>query len=358
MIMTKEEIKTANLDLLAEHQKKLCREPELRQLFLELTLKCNEHCFHCGSSCAGNLPDGLPLEKYKEILDEVKENFGTKVLIAVTGGEPLLYPDFFELTEYIRKLGFPWGMTSNGTLITKEVAHRLKENGMRSISLSIDGIPETHDRYRGLKDAYKLGMQGIQNLVDEDCFTTMVTTVVNHENIKELDQLFEVFDNIDINEWRLTGIEPIGRAELVPDMLLTPDDNRYLMEFIKAKREQRIPVTYSCCHFLGTKYEAEVRDWYFLCNAGIYVGGILVNGDVTACLDIPHNEKSIQGNIYEDSFTKIWKERFQIYRKPLSDRNEKCASCPESKWCRGGAYHSWDYENERPKVCMKGVLFD
>jgi len=356
--MTREEIKVRNLDTLATYHEKLRKAPDLRQLFLELTLKCNEHCFHCGSSCAENLPDGLPLDTYKAILDEVKRNFGTKVRLAVTGGEPLLYPDFFELMEYAKSLGFLWGMTSNGTLITKEVAHRLKETGMRSISLSIDGVPETHDRYRGLKDAYKLGMQGIQNLIDEDAFNIMVTTVVNHENIRELDQLFEVFDAMDINEWRLTGIEPIGRAEKVPQMLLTPEDNRYLMEYIKAKREQRIPVTYSCCHFLGTKYEAEVRDWYFLCNAGVYVAGILVNGDVTACLDIPRNEKSIQGNIHQESFTKIWNERFEIFRTPLSERNEKCAACPEAKWCRGGAYHSWDYENEKPKVCFKGVLFE
>ena len=355
--MTREEIKIRNLDTLADYQKKLRKEPILKQLFLELTLKCNEHCFHCGSSCGGNLPDGLPVEKYKSLLDEVKENFGTKALIAVTGGEPLLYPDFFALMEYTQELGFKWGMTSNGTLITKEVAHHLKEAGMKSISLSIDGLPETHDRYRGLKDAYKLGMEGIQSLIDEDCFNIMVTTVVNHENIDELDALFDVFDGMDINEWRLTGIEPIGRAEKVPDMLLTADDNRRIMEFIKEKREKRIPVTYSCTHFLGLEYEAEVRDWYFLCNAGIYVAGVLVNGDVTACIDIPRNEKTIQGNINSESFTKLWKERFEIYRTPLSERNEKCAACPEAKWCRGDAYHSWDYENEKPKVCFKGVLF-
>lgn len=356
--MTKEEIKTRNLDTLAKHQKKLCREPELRQLFFELTLKCNEHCFHCGSSCAGDLPHGLPMDTYKEVIDEVAAKYQKKPLIAVTGGEPLLYPDFFPLMEYVRDRGFRWGMTSNGTLITKEVARHLKEAGMKSISLSIDGLPETHDRYRGLKNAYELGMRGIQNLVDLECFNVMVTTVVNHENIRELDALFEIFDKMDINEWRLTGLEPIGRALDRPEMLLTPEDNRRLMEFILEKRAQKLPVEYSCCHFLGLKYEAEVRDWYFLCNAGIYVAGILVNGDVCSCLDIPHNEKTIQGNIHEMPFTEIWENRFEIFRTPLSERNSTCAACPEAKWCRGGAYHSWDYEADRPKVCMKGILFD
>ncbi|MBR1471015.1 MAG: radical SAM protein [Lachnospiraceae bacterium] len=356
--MTGTEIKTRNLDTLAEYQKQLCREPKLRQLFLELTLNCNEHCFHCGSSCSENRPDGLPLADYKKLLQEVKQNFGTDPLIAVTGGEPLLYPDFFPLMEYVRELGFAWGMTSNGTLITKEVAHHLKTAGMRSISLSIDGLPKTHDHYRGLAHGFELAMEGIQHLIDEDSFNIMVTTVVNHENIHELDEMFAFFDGIDINEWRLTGIEPIGRAEKVPQMLLTAEDNRRLMQFIKEKRKAGYPVEYSCCHFLGTEYEAEVRDWYFLCNAGVYVAGVLINGDVTACLDIPHNEKSIQGNIYDTPFTEIWKNRFEIFRRPLSERNAVCAACPQEKWCRGGSYHSWDYENEKPKVCMKGILFD
>ena len=55
--LTKNEIKTKNLDILAGHQAKLCKEPELRKLFFELTLKCNEHCFHCGSGCSVDMPD-------------------------------------------------------------------------------------------------------------------------------------------------------------------------------------------------------------------------------------------------------------------------------------------------------------
>ncbi len=355
--MTRDEIKLHNLNTLADYHERLRKAPVLRQLFLELTLKCNEHCFHCGSSCSPKQPEGLPLSKYREILNEVRTEFGTKLLIALTGGEPLLYLDFFPLAEIIRDLGFPWGMTSNGTLIDRSAAKRLRETGMKSISLSIDGIRETHDRYRGLPGGYDLAMRGIRNLIEEDCFTVMVTTVVNHQNIKELDRLFEIFDAMDINEWRLTGLEPVGRAELAPQMLLTPEDNRYLMEFIKEKRSRGLPVEYSCCHFLGLNYEAEVRDWYFLCNAGVYVAGIQVNGDVSACLDIPRNEKTIQGNVWKESFTDIWNSRFELFRTPLSGRNQTCASCDQERFCRGGSYHSWDYEADRPKVCFKDILF-
>ena len=104
------------------------------------------------------MPDGLPVEVYMAILDEVKKNFGTGVYIALTGGEPLMYKDFFKLTGYIQSLGMKWGMTSNATLITKSVAERLRDTGMRGISVSIDGLPDTHDRYRSFPNGFKKAM--------------------------------------------------------------------------------------------------------------------------------------------------------------------------------------------------------
>ncbi len=350
--------KNENMIILSEYYKKLVKNPQLRVLFLELTLKCNLKCFHCGSGCDLSQPEGLPLIKYKEILDDIKENFGTNVFIAITGGEPLLYEDFFELTSYISKSGFRWGMTTNGTLISNKVAHELNKCGMRTVSVSIDGVEETHDKYRGLKGSFSLALQGIQNLIDENEFKSiMVTSVINHENVVELNDLFKIINKIDVDNWRLTGLEPIGRAMNSPDLLLTSEDYIHLLDFIKEKRNENLPIKYSCCHFLGEKYEAEVRDWYFLCNAGVYVASIMQNGDIGACLDIPRNELTIQGNVFKDSFTDVWKNKFEIFRRPLSDRNQKCRECLYAKFCRGGSYHSWDYDDDYQKVCLEGTVF-
>ena len=357
--MEKNEIKTINLDKLADYQMKLCKEPKLHQLFLELTLKCNEFCFHCGSGCGKDLPDGLPLEKYKEILDEVKENFGTNMLIAVTGGEPLLYKDFFPLVEYIHELGFKWGMTSNATLITKEVAHKLAQSGMRTISISIDGLPETHDRLRGYKRGYELAMRGVQNLIDEGAFSSVqITTVLNHENMKELPELFEIMKGIDIHSWRVINLEPIGRALLRPELMCTDEDLRYMFDFIKQARKDGYPVLYGCSHYLGLEYEVEVREWYWLCNAGVYTASIMSNGDIGACLDIERDPRVIQGNIRTDRFSDVWKNRFEIFRKDKSSLSTKCRDCEHRRFCRGDSYHSWDYKKDEPLVCMKGILFD
>lgn len=304
--------------------------------------------------------DGLPVEEYMKVLDDVKNNMDiSKILLCITGGEPLLYKDFFKLMNYAKSIGYNWGMTSNGTLITKDIAHKLKESGMKTISISIDGLEETHDRYRNYKHGYKKAMEGIQNLIDERCFNHIqITTVVNHENIKELDEMFEIFKDIDIDSWRIVGLEPIGRALNFPEKMLTREDQITIFNFIKSKREELMPVTYGCSHYLGLDYERDVRDSYFLCNAGVYTAGVMANGDISACLDIDRREDTIQGNVLKDNFVDVWNNRFQIFRSRLSEKNEKCKNCEAEKYCAGGSYHSWNYDTNEQMICMKGILFD
>lgn len=353
------EAKKAYLDNKAQLRAKLFKEPDLIYLFLELTRSCNEKCFHCGSSCAPGLGHGPDVEAFKAVLRDAKEHFDqNRLQICITGGEPLLYPGFEELLGYAHELGFKWGMTTNATLITEEVAAMLESTGMGTVSVSIDGLRDTHDRQRGLKGGYDKAMQGIQNLIDRHAFRHIqVTTVINHRNIGELDELFEILDELEIDSWRVIGIEPMGRALDYPDMLLTPDDQKRLFNFIREKREQRVPVNYGCSHFLGLEYEREVRDWFFYCGAGTHTAAIRINGDITACLDIEDRPEFVQGNIYKDKFSDVWFNRFEEFRKPLSSLCKECQECEYEKWCAGGSRHCFDYDNNRQRVCFKDILF-
>lgn len=353
------EIKTRQLDQLAAYREHLYQKPNLRQLFLELTLRCNAGCYHCGSNCTVDSPDGLPMQMYLKVLREVQDAMDISgIQICVTGGEPLLRPDFFELMAKVKEMGFHWGMTTNGTLIDAHVAAELARTGMSTVAVSIDGTEATHNRLRGQMNGYARSMAGIQHLIDTGAFKHIqVTTVVNHENISELGQMLQDFETLDIDSWRIIGLEPIGRAKSEPAMLLTDEDQRKLMQFIKDQREAQMPVTYGCSHFLGLTYEREVRDWYFLCNAGIYSAGILANGDIAGCLDIPRNKETIQGNIYRDNFVDVWENRFERFRQPIGRTCAECVTCQVYRWCGGGAAHSWDYENNRQQICFKNTLF-
>jgi radical SAM protein with 4Fe4S-binding SPASM domain len=88
------------------------------------------------------------------------------------------------------------------------------------------------------------------------------------------------------------------------------------------------------------------------------VAGILSNGDIGACLDIERRPETIQGNIAEDSFVDVWENRFELFRRPLCGRSAVCRDCSAAKYCAGGSFHSWDYDMNEQKICMKGILFD
>ena len=358
--MNPAQVKIIHMRQLAEYRRSIIGAPPLKNLFLELTLRCNERCIHCGSRCGEHdRVNELSKEQYRKILDDVKRDFGVKqVELDITGGEPLLRRDFFDIMSYANSLGFRWGMTSNATLINDDIAHRLHECGMKTISVSIDGLESTHDSLRGVNGAFSGAMRGIDALIRHGGFQSIqVTTVVNHRNFSELDELFNILCKIDIDSWRVINIEPIGRALDSPDLMLTKDEYRQMFDFIREKRLQGYPLTYGCSHYLGTEYERQVRQWYFLCNAGIYTASIASNGDILACLDIERRPELVQGNILRDSLKEIWQNKFKIFRGDLSDLNEKCRACDSCEFCHGGAHHSWDYDLNEQRVCFKDILF-
>lgn len=352
-------VKLKHLNELSKYRRSIIKKPPLRNLFLELTTQCNENCIHCGSNCGKAKKNELTTEQYKSFLKKVKDDFDIRsIMLDITGGEPLLRKDFFDIMSYAHKLGYIWGMTSNGTLIDDSISQRLYECGMRTIAISIDGLRETHDRLRRRNGAYDAAIKGINSLVANGNFENIqVTTVINHENISELNGLFNILNNIDIDSWRIINIEPIGRANEHNELLLNQDEYKYMFNFIREKRKAGYPVTYGCSHYLGLDLEREVREWYYFCNAGVYTASITSEGDICACLDIERRPELTQGNILKDDFKYIWENKFEVFRTDLSSYNEKCVNCSECDFCHGGAFHTWDFEKKEPRICFKNILF-
>lgn len=348
-----ESIKCTHMRQLHDHRQKLREQPQLRRLFLELTLRCNENCLHCGSRCGDVKSEEMPLQVYKDFLDKIKRDFSPRLpMLCITGGEPLLREEFPEIMGYANKLGFHWGMTSNATLIDEQKVQMLKDTGMSTISVSIDGLRETHDEFRRSKGGFDRAVRGIKLLMQGGFNEVQVTTVVTKKSLPQLDELFELMKELDVDSWRVIGIEPIGRALELKGYTLDMDEQRQMLDFIRSKRREGWPVMYGCSHYLGLDYEREVRDWYFLCNAGVYTASVMANGNIAACLDIERRPETIQGNILRDDFTQVWKERFKIFREPLWKKSEKCTACSERDFCEGGSYHSWDYDRNEQMVCF------
>lgn len=360
--MTHNEIKLTHMEKLAEYRKNLYENPRLVTLFFELTDACNMNCLHCGSHASPKNKRFLDTGLVKKVLDEVANEYDTEnILVCFSGGEPLLHPDFLELISYASNKGFCAGMTSNGTLITEEIAKKLADAGLKSVSISIDGTKESHDWFRGQKGAYDRAITGIKNLLKTNEIYTQITTVIHKKNIDMLDDIYGEVVKSGVHSWRPIGIDPIGRALEHKDLILDGNDNKKLIQYIQSMRQNKdvkIDVTYGCSHYLGVNYEHTVRDFYYLCVAGIMNASILCNGDIYGCMDIERRKELIAGNVYKDSFIDVWKNGFKQYRQNKAYLCSECDACSDKEFCCGEASHTWDYNKNEPMICMKKYLDD
>ena len=309
-------IKIKNLDKLYDYRQKLYKNPILKDLFLEVTSRCNARCEHCGSSCGDFIPkDEISADDLKKALLDISNHYNAKdILLNVTGGEPLVRKDLFEIMDYANQLGFRWGMTSNGMLINDEILEKMNQTNMETISISIDGLKETHESFRKVPNSFDKIIDNIKKLQKVPSIKIVqVTTVANKKNLNELENLYNLMKELNVISWRVINVDPIGRAKNNNDILLDKDDYKYLFNFIKEKREENIMnVEYECSHYLDIPLEKEIRDTYFICTTGLYVGSILSNGDIFICPHVERRPEFVQGNIKTDSFVDVWENKFKI----------------------------------------------
>ena len=346
-----EEFKLRQLEDVARHRESLRQNPHLRWLFFEITDRCNLRCKHCGSSCTaeGNMLSTEDIETTLRQLDS------RRTVICLTGGEPMLHPDFFGIAELVHSMGFRWGMTTNATLIDSSAAARLKECGMGSVSVSLDGLEASHDALRQRRGAFRLAVSGIEALMSAG-LKPQVTSVFHKGNIDELEPMYSFLSDMGITSWRPINVEPIGRACETGELLLSPEEYARLISFIRTKRfdrECKMEITFGCSHFLGAMQERMVRDHYFLCGAGILIASIRSNGDICACLDIEARDELTQGNIRRDSFIEVWEKGFGAFRQDRTAASALCRECPQRFICGGDAAHTWDYDRAEPMLCYK-----
>ena len=341
-------------------KKELMKVHPLRILFFEVTSRCNAKCEHCGSSCGEIFPKNeITNDEIKKVLTDIANNPNyspSNIMIDITGGEPLMKKDLFELMEYVNELGFPWGMTSNGMLINEDIVKRMVETNMYSISISIDGLESTHEEFRKVPRSFKKIINGIKLMQQEPSIKDIqITTCVNKKNINQLEDLYNLMLELNIKDWRIIEVDPIGRAKGNDIILLSPDEYKKMLNFIEAKRKNKdgIKVSYGCGHFLGLEYEPRVRETPFYCGAGTIVASVLSNGDIFVCPDVPRLEHLIQGNIRKDNFIDVWENKYKPYRKLSRTCNSKCKNCSKFKLCGGDAFHTWDFEENKPNFCYK-----
>lgn len=329
------------------------RRHRLRAVFWETTLRCNLKCLHCGSSCGpAEVTGELTTAEIKRAIGELAEDYDPReIMFHVTGGEPLLRPDLFEVTSYMSHLGFVWGMVTNGTLVTPTVVDRAWASGMATVSVSLDGLEGAHDRLRG-HGTFRKALAAIRLLKAAGFLEVLeVVTCASRLNIRQMEDLYRALSEEGIDQWRILMMSPIGRARQNSDLLLEPAELRELLGFIRSKRiaPGGLPVTLCEEGFLGPEFEGEVRDAFYYCPAGISIGSILHDGAVSACPSIPRN--LVQGNIRTGRFSAFWESGFQPFRDRDWMKTGRCQNCPSWRLCQGNSLHLWDFDRNCTLVC-------
>ncbi|MCM1177304.1 MAG: TIGR04133 family radical SAM/SPASM protein [Bacteroidales bacterium] len=314
----------------------------LTQLFWECTLRCNLRCRHCGSDCkVSALHPDMPFVDFAKLLESVKEHYDShKVMVMLTGGEPLMRSDIVRCGRAIYDMEFPWGLVSNGMLMTPRKIDELLSAGLHSATISLDGFEAEHDWMRGVKGSFARASEAVRILASEPSVNFDVVTCVNGKNIGYLPQLRDYLISVGLKNWRMFTVFPVGRAAADPELQLSAEQFRSLMEFIRqTRKEGRISARYGCEGFLG-EFEGDVRDHLFYCAAGMNVASVLVDGSISACASIRSDYH--QGNIYKDNFCDVWENRFTQYRDRSWMKTGKCAGCRYFRYCLGNGMHLRD----------------
>ena len=325
----------------------------LFSLLIEVTKKCNAGCDQCGSRCDIHSEELLTKEQILAALRDIKEHIGTDVMLNITGGEPLLRHDLFEMMTEATAMGFDWGMVSNGSLITEEVVKKMRASGMKTITISLDGLREMHDSLRHLPGCYDKILAALKMLKKAAFLDHLqVTFIANRRNVYAFEKLYKILDGIGLDSIRVSIIDPIGRAQDHMDLMLSREEILYFTDLVNRlnKRPLHTPIEWSCPHYLGNL----VDNRHFHCFAGIHAASILANGDIFVCPNVPRRPEFIQGNILKDSFSEVWENGFQYFRnRPMP---KKCALCAYRTKCKGDSLHTMDFERDEPQFCYRDLF--
>jgi len=365
------------------------------------TYQCNLRCKHCYENAGGKKRLELSTEQAEQVLDILSKVAGVGLsALSFSGGEPLARKDFFELAAYAKRRIPYVSIASNGTLITKDNAKRIKDAGVDYVEISIDGAsPQVHDEFRGVPGAFERTIQGVKNCVEEG-IDTCIATVLHRDNFAETEKIIGLAMELDVRLMHFNYI-PTGRAREHVELDLTPDERFHVLQtigkeiislYLQAKEEElkrgkssvKVDRFFSTCpqyasvtkglsqkfgekfmveaHYAAKKGIENVADFLGGCGAGRLYCCLEPNGDIKPCVFFPTNKDTVLGNILKDSFEEIWDNHPLLWKLRIREKLEDymidgkrvgCGSCPDKYicgGCRARAYSYFDGNANAPDI--------
>jgi heme b synthase len=349
---------------------KLSKRHQLRLVFWETTIGCNLECIHCrrlktSETLAEN---DLTTSQALKLLENIVEA-GRPILI-LSGGEPLLRPDIFEIANKAKELGLVTALATNGTLITEDIAKDIEKSGIQRVSISLDGANEaTHDNFRKIQGSFKKAIEGLRHL-NRAKVSTQINSTLTRSSIKEIEDLYSLALDLGVDAFHLFMLVPVGCGiEIVDEEILTPEQcEEVLNRLYEINKEGRLQIKATCApqYYRIIKQRAKIEGKSLKtnsnvmasvtkgCLAGTGVCFISHSGEVFPCGYLPISS----GNIKNKSLKEIWEKSkiFNELRNPGLLKG-KCGICEYKNvcsGCRARAYFTFnDYLEEEPCCVYK-----
>jgi len=285
------------------------------------------------------------------------------VVLALSGGEPLVRRDILELARYASGCSIYTAIATNGVMLSEERCRELKAAGVEYLQISLDGArPETHDTFRGFKGIFKKTVQGIKNAVAEGFFVNIATTVTQL-NLAEVPQIIDLCENLGVKWFMMYNFVPTGRGRLIKGNDLTPEEREELLKLMWGRlKKSRVNVLstapqfarvalqtegMSCnvipTHFANSEIPGQLHslsDFIGGCGAGRFYIAMNTNGDITPCVFFP----LVVGNLLRDDPEDLWVNLKEF--RELRDRKilkDHCGACEFRYVCGGCRARAYGY---------------
>lgn len=318
------------------------------------TKACNLKCIHCYYTARTQpAPDELSTKEAKSLIDSLAD-FGVPVFL-FSGGEPLMRPDLFELGEYANEKGIRTVISTNGTLIDDAAAEKIKDAGFSYVGISLDGIGQTNDRFRGVEGAYDAALEGFHACENAGVRTGLRLTLNKH-NVQDLSSILDLLRDEKIPRACFYHLVYAGRGKRMTIDDLTLEETRTAVDMIfdrtlEFEREGfDIEILTVDNHtdgpYLLRRIEQEHPERYEETARLLRANGGNASGIAIADIDHRGNVHADQfwqyhsfGNIRERTFGEIWTDLSDPLMAGLKNRKPllkgRCATCRYLDMCNG-----------------------
>lgn len=309
------------------------REFPLRMVAWELTRNCNLNCLHCRASAStGPYTGELTTDECKGIIDDIL-SFSSPTVI-LTGGEPLMRDDIFDIINYGNQKGLRLVIAINGTLLTNKKAQKLKDGGIKRVSLSLDGKDKaSHDAFRGVEGSYDAVMKAAK-ILSKIGLPFQINTTVTRLNVNDLEAIFNLARSIGAVAWHVFLLIPVGRGERLKGEELDANMYEDVLEWLySVEKRNEIEMKVTCApHYYRIVKEKGDTPKSAGCLAGKSFLFISHRGMAQPCgyLEVP------SGDVKDMGVRKVWEES-PVFRnlRDLSAYKGKCGGCKYLRICGG-----------------------